>query len=120
MPKYKPVVYTPKKYTPVPISFPRPKPRRAEIVEEVADDGKVETKIVEVKDEKPKKRTYSGYDSDNKKYLRTYRNRYSGTPTKPHSHQSCLQRMLSRFSKYNNAMRKRRAARIASQRNRQH
>jgi hypothetical protein len=30
---------------------------------------------------KSKRRTYSGFDSDNDKYLKTYHNRYSGTKT---------------------------------------
>ena len=59
-------------------------------------------------DRSSRRRTYSGYDSDNDKYLKTDHNRYSGTKTKPHSHMSCLQRMMSKFSRYNTAVRKRR------------
>ena len=98
-PTFKPIVYTPKKYTPKTVSYTRPEP-----VVEAEKDA-----------EKPaEKKTYSGYDSDDKRYLRTYHNRYSGTPKKPHSHMSCLQRMLSRFSKYNSVVRSRRQARNAS------
>jgi len=91
-PLYKPVRYTPKPYTAAPVSYKRPEPV-------------VEKKVVEKKE----KKSYSSYDSDDKKYLRTYYNKYTGTVKKPHSHQSCLQRMLARFSKYNSIVRKRRA-----------
>lgn len=100
-PLYKPVQYTPKPYTHAPVSYKRPTPK---VVEE---------KVVEKKKEK---KSYSSYDSDDKKYLRTYYNKYTGTVKKPHSHQSCLQRMLARFSKYNGIVRARRAKRLAAHR----
>ena len=78
----------------------------------VADEKKVEKKVEEKKP--AEKRTYSSYDSDDSRYLRTYRNRYSGTKAKPHSHMSCLQRMLSRFSRYNREIRTRRQTRNSS------
>lgn len=84
--------------------------REGSRIENILKDlgGKVETKKRDRSSYKSRRRTYSGYDSDNDKYLKTYHNRYSGTKTKPHSHMSCLQRMMSKFSRYNTAVRKRR------------
>lgn len=107
VPTYKPIVYTPKAYTPKVVSYTRPEPK----VEETPAETKPEETKPTVKTEK---RTYSSYDSDDTRYLRTYRSKYSGTPKKPHSHMSCLQRMLSRFSKYNSIVRKRRQTRNSS------
>lgn len=109
VPSYKPINYSPKKYTPKYVSYNRPEPK----VEEV------EKKAEEVADKRAEtiarsRKSYSSYDTDDKRYLRTYHNRYSGTPTKSHSHMSCLQRMMSKFSKYNSVVRSRRQARNAS------
>jgi hypothetical protein len=80
---YKPVEVVPAKpYTEPEITYERPKP-----------------KVVE----KPKRRPYRrrnryGYEGpEDENYLSTYTNRYNGTKAKPHSHQSCLQRMLNKF-----------------------
>jgi len=100
-PTYKPVKYTPKSYTPKAVTYSRPEPK-VEVVEKEEEAKPVR-----------EKKSYSGYDSDDKKYLRTYHNRYSGTPTKSHSHMSCLQRMLARFSKFNSIVRANRQARSA-------
>ena len=128
IPSYKPVKYTPKAYTKPTLSYTRPEPKvvepepeseesEPEVVEEKREGSRISNVLkdlgVKVKRDsssvvRTKRRTYSGYDSDNDKYLKTYHNRYSGTKTKPHSHMSCLQRMMAKFSRYNTAVRKRR------------
>ena len=127
MPTYKPVKYVPKAYTKPNLSYTRPEPKvvepeseteseSEEEVEEKREGSRISNVLKDLgmkvtsqkKDRKKNRRTYSGYDSDNNKYLKTYHNRYSGTKTKPHSHMSCLQRMMSKFSRYNTAVRKRR------------
>ena len=78
---YKPTVPEPKKYVQPTLNYER---KEAEV-------------------EKPKIREYNrlnrkgyrNYKDDD--YLTSYTNRYNGTKAKPHSHQSCLQRMLGRF-----------------------
>ena len=113
VPSYKPVSYTAKKYTPKYVSYRRPEPKEEEPEKkvEVLDEKRTETR-------NRSRKSYSSYDTDDKRYLRTYHNRYSGTQSKPHSHMSCLQRMMSKFSKYNAAVRTRRQARNSSLRTR--
>lgn len=118
LPTYKPVKYTPKAYTKPTLSYTRPEPEviepvpeseseSEEEVEETREGSRISNILKDLgskktesykKRERPdrssRRRTYSGYDSDNDKYLKTYHNRYSGTKTKPHSHMSCLQRMM--------------------------
>ena len=98
---YKPVEVVPAKpYTEPVISYERPKP-----------------KVVERPKRRPYKRRnrygYEGPDDDN--YLSTYTNRYNGTKAKPHPHQSCLERMLSKFQKHRDAIRGIRKTRISKQ-----
>ena len=107
VPSYKPVSYTPKKYTPKYVSYRRPEPKVEEVeevkkpAEETVDTRAATRAASRAATRARSRKSYSSYDTDDKRYLRTYHNRYSGTPTKPHSHMSCLQRMMSKFSKYN-------------------
>lgn len=97
---YKPVEAVEKEITEPVVDFVRPKPKRVE---------------------RPKRRPYrrrnrygyEGPEEDN--YLQTYTNRYNGTKTEPHTHNSCLQRMLRKFQKHRDAIRNIRSNRIAKQ-----
>ena len=97
---YKPVVVEPKQYSKPVIEYDR--------------------EPVKVR-EKPKRRPYKrrnryGYeDYGDDNYLNTYSNRYNGTKTNPHSHKSCLERMLGKFQKHRNAIRSMRKSRISRQ-----
>ena len=79
---YKPVVVEPKKYSTPVVEYKREP-----------------VKVIEKPKRRPYRRRnrhgYENYNDDN--YLTTYSNRYNGTKAKPHSHASCLERMLAKF-----------------------
>ena len=97
---YKPATVEPKKYTAPTLNYERKqapvaKPRRRTY-------------------ERRNRNGYKNYDDDN--YISNYTNRYNGTEAKPHSHQSCLQRMLGRFAAQRKGLAAMRSRRIELQR----
>ena len=92
---YKPSSYVRKKYTAPPVSYKRTSPPAS--FKRPLPKIEVWKSPVSYKPKKPKK--YRSEESDEENELKTYFNKYSGTPQKPHSHKSCLGRYLSRFSR---------------------